>query len=61
MNLVNLVLHPLTLTVFLPLVGVLVILFMKPEWKNAIRWIALASLYRYLCHLGGDADLFPGR
>ena len=39
----NLVLHPLTLTVFLPLVGVLVILFMKPEWKNPIRWIALIT------------------
>ncbi len=39
----NLVLHPLTLTTFLPLVGVLVILFMKPEWKNAIRWIALLT------------------
>jgi NADH-quinone oxidoreductase subunit M len=39
----NLVFHPLTLTVFLPLVGVLVILFMKPEWKNPIRWIALVA------------------
>jgi len=39
----NLVLHPLTLTTFLPLVGVLVILFLKPEWKNAIRWIALLT------------------
>jgi NADH-quinone oxidoreductase subunit M len=39
----NLVLHPLTLTVFLPLVGVLVILFLKPEWKNPIRWVALVA------------------
>jgi NADH-quinone oxidoreductase subunit M len=39
----NLVLHPLILTTFLPLVGVLVILFMKPEWKNPIRWIALIT------------------
>jgi NADH-quinone oxidoreductase subunit M len=39
----NLVLHPLTLTTFLPLVGVLVILFLKPEWKNAIRWVALLT------------------
>jgi NADH-quinone oxidoreductase subunit M len=39
----NLVLHPLTLTTFLPLVGVLVILFMKSEWKTAIRWIALLT------------------
>ena len=57
----NLVLHPLTLTVFLPLVGVLVILFLKPEWKNAIRWIALACLNRNLRHLSGHADVFPGR
>jgi NADH-quinone oxidoreductase subunit M len=39
----NLVLHPLTLTTFLPLVGILVILFLKPEWKNAIRWVALLT------------------
>lgn len=39
----NLVLHPLTLTTFLPLVGVLVILFLKPEWKNTIRWVALLT------------------
>src|SRR4030043_1669415 len=39
----NLVLHPLTLTTFLPLVGVLVILFLKPESKNAIRWGALLT------------------
>src|SRR4030067_913916 len=36
-----LLLHPLTLTTFLPLLGILVILFLKPEWKNVIRWIAL--------------------
>src|SRR4030042_2916151 len=39
----NLLLHPLTLTTFLPLVGILVILFLKPEWKNAIRWVALLT------------------
>ncbi len=39
----NLVLHPLTLTTFLPLVGILVILFLKSEWKNAIRWVALLT------------------
>ncbi|MFZ0534459.1 MAG: NADH-quinone oxidoreductase subunit M, partial [Anaerolineales bacterium] len=39
----NLVLHPLTLTTFLPLVGILVILFLKPEWKKAIRWVALLT------------------
>ncbi len=36
-------LHPIILTTFLPLVGVLVILFLKPEWKNAIRWVAMAA------------------
>ena len=39
----NLLLHPLTLTTFLPLVGILVILFLKSEWKNAIRWVALLT------------------
>ena len=39
----NLVLHPLTLTTFLPLVGILVILFLKSSWKNAIRWVALLT------------------
>jgi NADH-quinone oxidoreductase subunit M len=35
--------HPLTLVTFFPLVGVLVILFMKPEQKTAIRWAALGT------------------
>ncbi len=39
----NLALHPLTLVTFLPLVGVLVILFLKSDWKNAIRWVALLT------------------
>jgi NADH-quinone oxidoreductase subunit M len=38
-----LLLHPLTLTTFLPIIGVVVILFLKPEWKNAIRWVALLT------------------
>ena len=33
----------LSITTFLPLVGILVILFMKSEWKNAIRWVALLT------------------
>jgi hypothetical protein len=37
------VLHPLTLVTFSPLLGVLVILFIKPEQKNLIRWIALLT------------------
>ncbi len=36
-------LQPLTLLTFLPLVGVLVILFMNSEAKNAIRWVALGT------------------
>jgi len=36
-------LQPLTLLTFFPLVGVLVILFMNSEAKNAIRWVALGT------------------
>ncbi|MBE0680611.1 MAG: NADH-quinone oxidoreductase subunit M [Anaerolineales bacterium] len=36
-------LQPLTILTFFPLVGVLVILFMNSEMKNAIRWVALAT------------------
>jgi len=36
-------LQPLTLLTFFPLVGVLVILFMNSEQKNAIRWVAMSS------------------
>ncbi len=32
-----------TLVTFLPLIGVLVLLFMKGEQKNAIRWVALLT------------------
>jgi NADH-quinone oxidoreductase subunit M len=39
----NLLFHPLIVTTFLPLVGVLILLFMKPAWKNAHRWVALAT------------------
>jgi NADH-quinone oxidoreductase subunit L len=35
-------LQPLTLVTFFPLVGVLVILFLKQEQKNLIRWTALS-------------------
>jgi NADH-quinone oxidoreductase subunit M len=37
------ILHPLTLVTFFPLLGVLVIFFLKPEQKNAIRWTALIT------------------
>jgi NADH-quinone oxidoreductase subunit M len=36
-------LQPLTLLTFFPLMGVLVILFMKSDAKNAIRWVAMAT------------------
>jgi NADH-quinone oxidoreductase subunit M len=39
----NLFTHPLTLVTFLPLVGAVVILFLKAEQKNAARWIALGA------------------
>jgi NADH-quinone oxidoreductase subunit M len=35
--------HPLTLVTFFPLVGVLAILFIKPEQKHIIRWTALGT------------------
>lgn len=39
----NLLLHPLMLVTFFPLVGVLAIAFLKPSHKKAIRWIALLT------------------
>jgi NADH-quinone oxidoreductase subunit M len=39
----NFLLHPLTLVAFFPLVGVLVLLFLKEAQKNLIRAIALAA------------------
>jgi NADH-quinone oxidoreductase subunit M len=35
--------HPLTLVTFFPLVGVLALMFVKPEQKTLIRWIALGT------------------
>ncbi len=40
---VSALLHPLTLTTFFPLVGILVLLFLKPEQKNLARWVALVT------------------
>ncbi len=34
---------PLIWVTFFPLAGVLIILFLKPEWKKAIRWTALIT------------------
>ena len=39
----NLIFNPLTLVTFFPLVGVLVLLFLKPEQKSAARWVALIA------------------
>jgi NADH-quinone oxidoreductase subunit M len=39
----NFLLAPLNLVTFFPLLGVLVLLFLKPEWKTAIRWTALVT------------------
>lgn len=39
----NFVFHPLTLVTFFPLVGVLVLLFLKQEQKDAARWTALIT------------------
>lgn len=36
-------LEPLNLVTFFPLLGVLVLLFLKSEWKTAIRWTALVA------------------
>jgi len=35
--------HPLNLVTFFPIAGVFVILFLKQEQKNAIRWVALVT------------------
>ena len=39
----NFLLQPLTILTFFPLVGVIVLLFLKPEWKEALRWTALVT------------------
>jgi NADH-quinone oxidoreductase subunit M len=43
MNFLDFLLHPLTLVTFFPVVGVVVILFINRENKNAIRWTALIT------------------
>lgn len=39
----DLIFHPLTLVTFLPIVGVLIILFLREEQKTIIRWVALGT------------------
>lgn len=54
------ILHPLTLVTFLPLVGVLIILFLREEQKEIIRWIALGvSLATFVVSLVVLAQFQP--
>jgi NADH-quinone oxidoreductase subunit M len=39
----NFVIYPLVLMTFFPLLGAVVLLFLKPEQKNALRWTALIT------------------
>jgi NADH-quinone oxidoreductase subunit M len=39
----NYLLHPLTLVTFFPLVGVVILLFLRQEQKSAARWVALIT------------------
>jgi NADH-quinone oxidoreductase subunit M len=39
----NLLIYPLSLVTFFPLIGVLVLLFIRDEQKNLARWVALVT------------------
>jgi NADH-quinone oxidoreductase subunit M len=39
----NILINPLTLVTFFSLIGVLILLFLKEEQKNAARWVALVT------------------
>lgn len=39
----NFVIYPLVLMTFFPLLGALILLFLKPEQKNLARWVALIT------------------
>jgi NADH-quinone oxidoreductase subunit M len=39
----NFLFQPLTILTFFPLLGVVVLLFLRTEWKEAARWIALIT------------------
>ncbi len=57
----NFGIHPLLLVTFSPLVGVLVILFLKSQQKKAIRWTALATaLVTFAISLWVLAQFQPG-
>jgi NADH-quinone oxidoreductase subunit M len=56
----NFLFHPLTLVTFFPLLGVLVILFINNEQKNALRWTAvITSLVTFLISLWVLASFNP--
>ncbi len=56
----NFLLYPLTLVTFFPLLGILVLLFLKPEQKNAARWVALVtSLITFAISLAVLAQFNP--
>jgi len=57
----NFLLQPLTLVTFFPLVGVLVLLFLKPEQKTAARWVALiTSLITFAISVAVLVQFNPG-
>lgn len=57
----DLIFHPLTLVTFLPLLGVLIILFLREEQKTVIRWVALGvSLATFIVSLLILAQFQPG-
>ena len=39
----NLLFHPLTLVTFTPIIGVGVLLVLKPDQKSLLRWVALVT------------------
>jgi len=39
----NYIFHPLTLVTFFPLIGVIILLFLRDEQKNLARWVALVT------------------
>jgi len=57
----NYVTHPLTLVTFTPILGVLVLLILKEEQKNAARWVALAtSLVTFVISIAILVQFNPG-
>jgi NADH-quinone oxidoreductase subunit M len=56
----NFVISPLVLMTFFPLLGALVLLFLKPEQKNTARWVALiASLITFILSLAALVQFDP--